>query len=242
MRQRGGAALLPLALALLAAVPSSSGRSLAQSQDKSDRVGTADATSRSIQIQVPGAGGCEPFVYQPSRPAFNYTAYLGLEDPLPSGCTTSDIRVTKMFVNNVCIESRANNYGNESLGIVNSNCDKVQLGNTATCDQVFAQAPSSATQSGLAAGALVDTGDVCWQPRTVYFFVMNACTANVTVTIKTTFDTFNGTCSAFGGGSGISSSSGNLSEVAIAGIVIAAMAVAALLVTCAWCCCCQLRS
>ena len=27
--------------------------------------------------------------------------------------------VTKMFVNNVCIETRANNYGNESLGILN---------------------------------------------------------------------------------------------------------------------------
>lgn len=60
--------------------------------------------------------------------------------------------------------------------------------------------------------------------------------------LQTTFDTFNGTCSAFGGASGIGGSGGSLSKVAVAGIVISAIAVAALLVTCAWCCCCQLRS
>lgn len=73
MRRRGGAALLPLALALLAAAPSSSGRSLTQTQDKSERVGTADATSRSIQISVPGAGGMytsrQPFTMPHSHAA-----------------------------------------------------------------------------------------------------------------------------------------------------------------------------
>eukprot|EP00208_Stichococcus_sp_RCC1054_P007017 CAMPEP_0206134758 /NCGR_PEP_ID=MMETSP1473-20131121/191_1 /ASSEMBLY_ACC=CAM_ASM_001109 /TAXON_ID=1461547 /ORGANISM="Stichococcus sp, Strain RCC1054" /LENGTH=245 /DNA_ID=CAMNT_0053526379 /DNA_START=106 /DNA_END=843 /DNA_ORIENTATION=- len=241
-RALGYLAVAALAVATLAA---------AQTQDRANNVGTAQATSQSNQFLVP-AGGCVTYNYTNSKsPGFNYTAYLGLAK-LADGCETKDIQILKQYTAGACPDTRANNYAVASLGISNTCADPISEANQATCTNAFLKAPKEAyAASGIGAGNLVDSGNVCWKAPEMFYFVRNLCNTDITATIKLTTDIYTGDCKDAsdsddggddaGGPGSTDSSDGGLSTGAKVGIAIGVVGGVIIIAALAWFFCCQLR-
>jgi uncharacterized protein YceK len=212
---------------------------------------TVDATAQSKQITVAANGGCATFTYAPdTTPGFNYSAGLGLPTTLPGNCKLTDLTITKQYTAGACPDTRANNYAVSSLNIVNKCGDAITSADTSTCNNVISKAPDGATAtSGIGQGDIVDSGNVCWDAPTVYYFVKNNCATAIDVTIKVYFDTYFGTCVAAAdsddGGDDVGgaepSSGGGLSSGAKAGIAIGVIAGVALIAAVVFFAFCQLR-
>lgn len=224
----------------------------AQNQAKTSTVvGTASSTTQSRQLTI-ASNGCATFNYTNSLPGFNYTATLGLA-ALPSGCSPDLIRVVKQYTYGACPETRANNYQVAALKITNKCTDNLLVAaDPSTCSNLFAKAPAEAyATKGIGAGSIVDTGKVCWQAPSVFYFVQNNCPAAITATIKLTTNAYSGVCTNTAdsddggddaGGSGSSKKSSGLSSGAKAGIVIGVVVGVVLIAVAIWFFCCQIRA
>lgn len=208
---------------------------------------------------VAGNGGCQTFETTPDRTSFNYTSTISYA-ALPSGCSASDLQVTKVFARGACAETRANNYGVKSLGIVNDpSCFAIAANDSSTCTSVFSTAASTAIVSSVTNGQQVDSGEICWPASFVYVFARNNCTLPISVTVTNLFNDYSGSCTkndgddgdhaatASNSGGDVSASTtsasggGGLSSGAKAGIAIGVILGVALIAAAAYFLCCQLR-
>lgn len=227
----------------------------AQTQDKAENVGTANAVSEAQKLTI-APMGCSTFLFSNDLPDFNYTAKMGLA-ALPPGCDAKLIRVLKQYTLGSCPETRANNYKVPSLKISNNCNDPILIASNQTCANAFLIAPPSAfAPKGISSGSTIDSGNVCWLSPKLFYFIENRCEAPITATIKVTRDVFKGDCknendSDDGGddaggaaigttASGKSSKSGGLSKGAKAGIAIGVIVGVILIVVAVWFFCCQL--
>lgn len=170
---------------------------------------------------------CTAFTYSNLSNKFSYTARLSVDGP-----NSTCVSVSKLYIEGACIKDRNNEFGFDTAKQLT--CASADDPSTQTCNTVFNTAPSQVVSGNSITANDFDSGDVCSNDKTGYFYVKSNCTQSEDVTLTFTVSNYKG-----GVGSCVAVAGHHLSGVAIALIVVVVLIALVLLSICfCWCCCC----
>eukprot|EP00891_Asterochloris_glomerata_P006883 jgi/Astpho2/6883/Aster-07883 len=190
-------------------------------------IAVTSAQSQTVTIQ---GGDCTGITFGNLGDKFSYTASVALSGSNTSSC----ISVTKLYIQDACLDSRDNDLGLDAINPKNIRCDDATDASAATCNSAFSLASASSIVSGQRLSGQIDSGNVCANEATGFFYVKSNCTQSEDVTVTFTPTDYNG---AFA--SCVDIAGHHISGLGIALIVVAVLIVLVLLSLIICCCCCS---
>lgn len=196
----------------------------------------ACALESSKQITL-DAGGCQGVEWNRLGEKYGYTAKLKTLT-LPPGCQSSKVRVSKLYVQDACVDKRDNNF-EVKLEKEHLICSKVIYPDQTTCQQVFKYGPQDAllvasTLKQNADGSwTLDQGNICYNTDHAFVYIQSNCTEPISATV--TLDTV-----SYAGETCVVVEGHALGVAGIVGIAIAVALVLLILSSVIKCLCCCL--
>lgn len=151
---------------------------------------TAEALSAPKQITL-DAGGCAGVAWNRLGEKYGYDAKL-TSLALPSGCGAASVRISKLYVQDACIDKRDNNF-EVKLEPEHVLCHKILYPDTTTCTQIMKFGPAEAILSasqltpGTGSAAQIDRDNICYNTDKAFIFLQNNCTelVDAVITLET---------------------------------------------------------
>lgn len=190
----------------------------------------AAAYASGVQSLTVAGNGCAALEFDQLGKKYGYTLTLTNLTFASPACTAANVRVTKLYVQDSCLNSRDNNVALTANSVT---CDRANNGDTTTCQKAFTEGSNTTliNATTLSVGTQFDGDNVCWNTHVSYIYVQNNCAETITIGAQLVTKPYAGGFCAIVGGAAIS-------KWAIIGIVVAAVVVLALLMVCCFCCCC----
>ncbi|CAL8469869.1 g9411 [Coccomyxa elongata] len=177
------------------------------------------------------AGACTAFEIDNLPHKYSYDVEL---IALTGICGPQNISVSKLYVQDACINKRDNELGIGSIQL--PLCNEAHDNGAQICQSVFSNGPSDAllTAGNLTAGQNFDSGNVCANSVTAFVYIKNDCIlpARAVINVKTR---------DYGGKLCLTVAGKTLSGVAIAIIVVVVLLALILFCGLICCCCCCRR-